>query len=78
MKKTHSSIKSEKKASKFDELVARKYEETDKFTFKVLRPWIILTEGDTIGASQVLNNIDIINKYSKSITTFINDDPMAD
>ena len=29
------------------------YNKEDEFKFKVLKPWIILTEGDTLGAKQV-------------------------
>ena len=34
------------------------YEFESTFTFKILRPWVVLTEGDTIGARHIVKNTE--------------------
>lgn len=68
----------EKRLKDLREQLESIYNEVHVFKFKILRPWITLTEGDAVGCHQLLQNACLLNKYQKQIKlTVRRDDVMA-
>lgn len=49
----------------FDRNIKKMYTLQETFKFKILRPWIVLTEGDTINHCQVMKRCERMSKNSQ-------------